>query len=569
MAQIENRDKSKELLLLIEDAKTKLSLMVRNSFLMLVNRSDLNNKLTSLINDVVGQIKAKGKAFEELANDAKRSLTMYARVQIQNVESRMRQYKILSASFAAIISKMKNNKFPTSKAFEREPIKINITIANSTSTIAERLKLSSADTGYGQMLITDYHKKVQEAMIKLAESSPKVDKLGRKVSLRNKAEMSVRYEAFQNDLETLYQNGSKYVLASQHEDASLRCSPWQGRLYVVDVKPGEEVKAKNYKQWIKGPTRPVRYSGGKYFYSLREAMENGFLGYNCRHRLIEYKEGMNIPKRYDYNSKGAERKRKVDETMRRYERNIRIAKERQVLAITPEERKIWQEESKKLQYNYDTYARLNGRVRNDWRASISKDERTLLSLSSENQNLINVIKNDIINVEIDQLTPCLIRVSDGKIVNTFFELFVPTRQNTRNWEFDWTSEYKKGNIIYALRVENDNRTQGLISLKIDNKDFKSVIVNLVEAAPFNSPHNKNFIKKEYEGVGGHLFAEACKISFEQGLNGYVFFYSKTNLIEHYGKTLGAKLINPITGAMVIEEKEAIKLYEKYYKKRIK
>ena len=89
---------------------------------------------------------------------------------------------------------------------------------------------------------------------------------------------------------------------------------------------------------------------------------------------------------------------------------------------------------------------------------------------------------------------------------------------------------------------------------------------LVEIAPFNNRHNpKNILKsKEYLGVGGHLFAEIARISFEKGYDGYVSFLAKTNLIEHYKKTLGAKQLSYIE--MYIDDEAAMKLVKKYYDK---
>ena len=78
-------------------------------------------------------------------------------------------------------------------------------------------------------------------------------------------------------------------------------------------------------------------------------------------------------------------------------------------------------------------------------------------------------------------------------------------------------------------------------------------------------HNKLFKKKEYSGIGGHLFAEAVKESMEQGFDGYVYFKAKTDLIEHYQKELGAVLINPRERIMAIDERSAKVLYDKYYK----
>lgn len=46
-------------------------------------------------------------------------------------------------------------------------------------------------------------------------------------------------------------------------------------------------------------------------------------------------------------------------------------------------------------------------------------------------------------------------------------------------------------------------------------------------------------EKMYEGVSGNLVAFACRLSFQRGFDGNVSFISKTQLVNHYVKTLGA------------------------------
>jgi hypothetical protein len=100
----------------------------------------------------------------------------------------------------------------------------------------------------------------------------------------------------------------------------------------------------------------------------------------------------------------------------------------------------------------------------------------------------------------------------------------------KEWHFDWEKELKKGKV-YKLVIEgNPNIVQGLLSL-IDQKDH--TYVSLVENAPYNIGANKI-----YEGVAGNLFAFACKVAFEQGYEGYISFHAKTELVEHYMKSLG-------------------------------
>ena len=81
---------------------------------------------------------------------------------------------------------------------------------------------------------------------------------------------------------------------------------------------------------------------------------------------------------------------------------------------------------------------------------------------------------------------------------------------------------------------------------------------LLESAPFNLGKNKL-----YEGVPGNLVAYACKVSFQRGADGFVSFESKTNLIDHYVKTLGAHHFGG--HLMVIDTIAAKRLVDKYFK----
>ena len=170
-----------------------------------------------------------------------------------------------------------------------------------------------------------------------------------------------------------------------------------------------------------------------------------------------------------------------------------------------------------------------------------------------------------ISIEIDKLTPCLKRMVDDKLVNTYFVEGLPSKKELLDWEFDWYEEERKGYRIMQLYAENDSRLQGLVSTKI-RKDINAIEVNLVEAAPMNNPHKGTCVGKEYEGVGGHLFAEAIRQSYAEGYDGFVMFVAKTDLIKYYEKMLGAKLANYKERIMYINERMAKKLYEQYFKK---
>lgn len=101
---------------------------------------------------------------------------------------------------------------------------------------------------------------------------------------------------------------------------------------------------------------------------------------------------------------------------------------------------------------------------------------------------------------------------------------------------------------------NPDIIQGLTSISDLNDHY---YLHLVESAPFNMGKNKL-----YEGVPGNLFAFACKSSWDKGYQGFVVFTSKTKLIDHYEKSLGATHVG--NHKMVIFPHEALNLIKKYF-----
>jgi hypothetical protein len=60
-----------------------------------------------------------------------------------------------------------------------------------------------------------------------------------------------------------------------------------------------------------------------------------------------------------------------------------------------------------------------------------------------------------------------------------------------------------------------------------------------------------------------LVAYVCKVSFQKGFDGFVAFNSKTKLIQHYEKTLGAYRLGG--QRMIIPTQPAQILIDKYFK----
>ena len=153
------------------------------------------------------------------------------------------------------------------------------------------------------------------------------------------------------------------------------------------------------------------------------------------------------------------------------------------------------------------------------------------------------------------------RLLDNVKVRTIIKEIKYSKNEFKNWLFDWSKTEKKAYKILALYVEGDNRIQGAISIR-ENPQNMSIEIDIVESAPFNSSYNKKIKDKEYNGVGICLFVEVCKRSFENGYDGYVEFTAKSNLVKYYMDNMRAIPID--AQRMYINTSGAKWLIEKYY-----
>jgi hypothetical protein len=162
--------------------------------------------------------------------------------------------------------------------------------------------------------------------------------------------------------------------------------------------------------------------------------------------------------------------------------------------------------------------------------------------------------------EVDQLTNSIENALTRETFNT--EIMQLQLEDSKlimkaDWQFNWKKEFKDNlKEVYKLStVNNPAIIHGLLSIE-DKGDH--IFMHLVESAKFNKGKNKAYL-----GVPGNLVAFACKKSIEKSYDGYVAFDSKTVLIEHYKKTLGATHLRG--QRMYIDDNAAKRLIEQYFK----
>lgn len=218
----------------------------------------------------------------------------------------------------------------------------------------------------GVPYIQEYQDRVRMIIKVLSADPPKIMEGDAKktyiTTLRNKAEMTTRYVANLEDMQE-YAKKYKLVWISSHANASPRCAPHQGKLYSLDGSSGV-IDGHRYV-----PLAPI----------LKLNNGNSILnGYNCRHRMIPYKNGSFAPN--EYSEAEIKREYAIDARMRTYENNIRRLKMETILL-----RKEGLDNSaeihryQRLTTQYELFALKNDRAYYTWRTAISHEEKEILN----------------------------------------------------------------------------------------------------------------------------------------------------------------------------------------------
>lgn len=172
----------------------------------------------------------------------------------------------------------------------------------------------------------------------------------------------------------------------------------------------------------------------------------------------------------------------------------------------------------------------------------------------------------MICVEIDELTPCLIDVESGEVVETEVirikrKSFLSKYNRTTGWYTNWSGLLKE-NEIYAVVVKGTVSIQGLVAVRADEL-MKSSFVTWMVAAPHNNP--EKVVLKRYSGIGGHLFAIAAQRSTEYGYGGAISgFAASSKLMEHYCNVFGAEPICMLHPYQIFIPEEAGKHIQEVY-----
>lgn len=334
----------------ITDGSTRIKEVIVEALKNNLSEKELTKKLNAIISDTLKQFADN----PELQEDMRKGLIISARKWNYELSQ---TFKILNIN---LVNQARISGFNINELLK----------GTSATGLIDKFRPFLDHNAKGIALIENYEKQVKTAIKALSAEPPKIVKVSRRdgveytytMSARNRAEIAARYEANLKDLQDLTSKGVKFVWTTSHPNCSERCKPHQGKLYSLDP---------NNKS---GSINGISYTFLGDVLKLNEG--NSIInGYNCRHRLVEYKSGSKSPT--EYTESQIKQEYSIDARQRSYENQIRQLKtEERLLRAAGETsqasllRKRW----RKLNKSYEMFSLKNDRAFYRWRTRITEDE---------------------------------------------------------------------------------------------------------------------------------------------------------------------------------------------------
>lgn len=334
--------------LALEAAQTEIRRIVKEGYLQNKTKAEINRRLQTVISTALAKI-----SNAEIREAARRSLNGFAERQYQTY---IRAFGISPVLLLSLIA-LNNRNTPKTERRQAEEV------------VRERLPVNYKTDEKG-LPLGEYHetymKRVFDELANQTALDPG-DGSGRN-SLRNRAEMEVRYQRHQDEIEEL-RKVTNLVVCSVHADCSDRCAPYQGRVYSLDGTKGVTDDGRPYVPLEEATKNPK----DRYITNAGRVYQNGLLGFNCRHKLFAYKGGMAVP---TVSAKERKAEYAITEKQRRMERAIRKARDEalQYRGVSAKISGAAQRRAAKLYEEYKAFSRANGRAYYPSRIKIIKSE---------------------------------------------------------------------------------------------------------------------------------------------------------------------------------------------------
>lgn len=286
----------------LEEAETKIRQVTKDEFFAQTPKAAIDRQIFRIIRDAENAI-----TIPSLREAARQSLLRFYTAQYEELRRSFGWQLVLLTALFTLQGR-------TLAGREIKPTAAQRTMAVRTLEESgyDRSRLLGVPL---QKFSQDYMREnVKPALDRLtAQQARDPDDITGRNTLRNKAEMEVRYQAHLDSIEELKRQGVRLVICSTHADCSERCKPWQGRVYSLDGSSGTTDDGRHY--------QPLETATDIYYTTKAgKTYKNGLLGFNCRHFLVPYKSGYRFPKP---NAAEERKEYNITQTQRRMEAEVR------------------------------------------------------------------------------------------------------------------------------------------------------------------------------------------------------------------------------------------------------
>lgn len=328
---------------ILVDAQTDIKTAVKQGVLSAKRAEDIKKQIRAIIERAVARIRSP-----TLKQDARVSLMRFANKVYGEFTTTLSDIPYAALPAVILLMRAMEEKAPQGEYY--------FPATQSERKAVELLHYRMTSKGIPlQEFQKVYIDRVDYALQNLAEQKAldPNDVVGRN-SLRNLAEMQVRYERHLSEIQSFKDRKVKLVVCSVHADCSDRCARWQGGVYSLDGTSGYTPDGRYYQPLENATDRYYTTKAGRTY-------KNGLLGFNCRHRLFEYKVGMSIP---TVSKEEQKREYAITVRQRQMEQSVILARE---IALTfkdvaPKTYRKWKSIATQRYETYKSYSKEHGRA---------------------------------------------------------------------------------------------------------------------------------------------------------------------------------------------------------------
>ena len=349
-----------QILPIIEKAETEIKKLINYYALYLKPKRELNDKINGII-----------KAVNERLPISLFERYKYILGLRETADKMIREYyDPVVRNFNTIIAVLLLLGF---KHEIKNPLDLNRKLKTDARLIKEietnKAKINAWAMAKGYPNVLNYPEELKKRLHGLAKTQTVSSESGKKpITVWQKAELDLRHENQMEMINNLKDNGVRLAWTSTHPDCSKRCEKWQGKLFDLQADHSE-LTGHRMKNKVDGNTvycfKEVISKVDKYGYT-----NNIIVGFNCRHKLKPYTPGSVAPQ--EFTKEQVEENRKVNQTLRAMERQIRYFKQQAILynSIDKDLANKYKKKANELIAKYKDYANKNGYAWYQWRIDV-------------------------------------------------------------------------------------------------------------------------------------------------------------------------------------------------------